>query len=119
MNRLVDAIWRDTRYALRTMRQRPLFAATAVVTLALAIGGTTAMFTVIRAVLLKPLPYRDPDQLVRISNGATPARFAEMQAGAQCFADLGAFAGWEDVTLSGGAEPEVFRGALVSANFLR
>ena len=44
---------------------RPAFAATAVLTMAIAIGGNTAMFTVIRAVLLKPLQYRDPDRLVR------------------------------------------------------
>ncbi len=53
-------IRQDTFYALRTMRQQPVFAVTAVLTLALAIGGTTAMFTVIHAVLLKPLPYPDP-----------------------------------------------------------
>ena len=54
------------------MRQKPAFAATAVLTMALAIGGNTAMFTVIRAVLLKPLSYRDPDRLANISGGATP-----------------------------------------------
>ncbi len=101
------------------MRTRPGFAATAVVTLALAIGGTTAMFTVIRAVLLKPLDYRDPDRLVRIEGGATPTRFTEMQAGAHSFTDLGAFVGWDDLTLSGGAEPEVLHGVHVSASFLR
>jgi len=115
----VETIWQDIRYALRTMRTRPLFAATAVITMALAIGGTTAMFTVIRAVLLKPLPYRDPDQLVRIGGGATTSRFAEMRAGAHSFTDLGAFTGWENITLSGGAEPEVLGGVHVSASFLR
>jgi predicted permease len=116
---LPDAIWRDTLYALRTMRKKPAFAATAILTLALAIGGNTAMFTVIRAVLLKPLPYRDADRLVHISGNATPTRFAEMQAGAHSFTGLGAFTGPDDVTLSGDAEPEVLHGFLVSANFLR
>ena len=101
------------------MRQKPAFAATAVLTLALAIGGNTAMFTVIRAVLLKPLPYRDPDRLVSISGGATPTRFAEMKAGAHSFTELGAFTPEENITLSGGAEPEVLKGARVSASFLR
>ena len=55
--RLLEMIWQDALYALRAMRQNPGFAATAVLTLALAIGGNTAMFTVIRAVLLKPLEY--------------------------------------------------------------
>ncbi len=111
-------VWQDIRYALRTMRKKPAFTATAVVTLALAIGGNTAMFTVIHAVLLQPLPYRDSERLV-ISGGATPARFAQMRDSAHCFTDLGAFTGEEDVTLSGGAEPEVLKAAHISASFLR
>ncbi len=117
--KLVEMIWRDTLYALRAMRQNPAFAATAVLTLALAIGGNTAMFTVIRAVLLKPLQYRDPDRLVSVSGGATPSRFVEMQAGARSFTGLGATTGEENITLSGAAEPEVLKGARVSASFLR
>jgi predicted permease len=101
------------------MRKKPAFTATAVLTLALAIGGNTAIFTVIRAVLLKPLQYRDSDRLVSVSGGATPTRFAEMEAGARSFTALGAFTGQQDLTLSGGAEPEVLRGARVSATFLR
>ena len=58
--RFLEMIWQDTLYALRTLRKKAVFAATAVVTLALAIGGTTAMITVIRAVLLKPLNYPTP-----------------------------------------------------------
>src|SRR5271170_1059982 len=101
------------------MRQKPAFAATAVLTMALAIGGNTAMFTVIRAVLLKPLQYRDPDRLVSISGGATPTLFADIKAGAHSFTELGAFTGEENITLSGGAEPEVLKGERVSAAFLR
>ncbi len=118
--RLLDTIWQDTVYALRTMRKKPIFASTAILTLALAIGGNTAMFTVIHAVLLKPLPYPDSDRLVRISGSATPSRFAEMQAAAQSFTGIGAFASQETPTLSGaGAEPEVLKSVRVSANFLR
>jgi len=101
------------------MRKKPAFATTAVLTLALAIGGNTAMFTVIRAVLLKPLQYRDPERLVSVSGGATPTRFAEMRTGARSFAELCAFIGPGNLTLSGGAEPEVLKGVRVSANFLR
>jgi putative ABC transport system permease protein len=119
MQRLLETIWQDTLYALRAVRQNPAFAGTAVLTLALAIGGNTAMFTVIRAVLLKPLQYRDPDRLVRLSGGATPSRFFEMKAGARSFTDLGATTGEENITLSGAAEPEVLKGARVSASFLR
>ena len=117
-SRLLETFWQDTRHAFHIMRARPGFAATAVLTLALAIGGTTAIFTVIRAVLLKPLEYRDPDQLV-LAGGATPSRFREMSAGAHSFSGLGAFTGREDITLSGGSEPEVLGGVHVSASFLR
>jgi hypothetical protein len=58
-------IWQDVQYTLRT--KNPAFALTAVLTLALGIAGDTALFTVIRTVLLKPLDYRDPDRLVRVS----------------------------------------------------
>jgi len=121
MNRvkLLELIWHDTLYALRTMRKEPAFAATAVLTLALAIGGNTAMFTVIHAVLLKPLPYPDSDRLVRISGGATPSRFAEMKAGAHSFSGIGAFTSEDNPTLSGGAQPEVLKGVRVSANYLQ
>ncbi len=120
---LLEAVWRDLLYALRTMRQNPVFATTAVLTLALAIGANTAMFTVIRAVLLNPLHYHDPDRLVRLSGGATPTRFAEMRTGARSFAGLGAYTGQENLTLSGRMSgsngPEVLKGVRVSASFLQ
>jgi predicted permease len=119
MHRPLEIIWRDALYALRSMRQNPAFAGTAILTLALAIGGNTAMFTVIRAVLLRPLQYRDPDRLVSLSGGATPTLLAEMKAGAHSISELGAFTPEENIMLSGGAEPEVLKGDRVSASFLR
>jgi putative ABC transport system permease protein len=109
----------DLRYAARGMRNNPLFVATAVLTLALAIGANTAMFTIVRAVLLKPLEYRDSAQLALISGGATPTRFAETSAAAADFAELGAYTRQENVTLAGASEPEILRAVHVSANFLR
>jgi putative ABC transport system permease protein len=116
---LLDTIWRDLIYALRTMRKNPAFAATAVLTVALGIGGTTAMFSVIRSVLLNPLAYREPDRLVELSRGATSTRFEEVKNAARSYAGLGDYLNSVfDVTLSSSTEPEVLKGVSVSANFL-
>jgi predicted permease len=65
--RWLEDLWHDFRYALRTLRQRPGFAAVALLTLALGTGATTVMFTLVNGVLLKPLPYPDPERLVTLS----------------------------------------------------
>jgi predicted permease len=120
---------KDLAYACRTLRRNPGFAIAAILTLALGIGGNTAMFTVIRAVLLKPLEYRDPDRLVRLSVdvarqnrqdvGFTKQRFEAIRSAAQSFTELGAFfIATENMTLSGGAEPLALNGARVSHDFL-
>ena len=66
MNRLLEGTSRDVRYAVRMLRRYPLFSLAIVVTIALAIGANATIFGVINAVLLEPLPYKDPDRLVRL-----------------------------------------------------
>jgi hypothetical protein len=61
--RWLEDLWQDLRYALRTIRQRPGFAAVVALTLAVGIGSTTLMFTVLNGVLFKPFPYRSPERL--------------------------------------------------------
>jgi putative ABC transport system permease protein len=119
---------KDLAYACRMLRKNPGFAVAAILTLALGIGGNTAMFTVIRGVLLKPLEYREPERLVRISVdipqavqdvGFTEQRFKALRS-ARSFTGLGAFfIATENMTLSGrGGEPEALKGARVSHDFL-
>lgn len=125
----LETVWQDLRYAFRTMRRSRAFTFTAVVTLAVGIGGTTAMFTVVRAVLLKPLAFRNPDRLVYLTVDHPEKNEFDMQfrlsrlkliRQAHIFEAVGAFGlNLESMTLSGRGNPEALRGARVSANFLQ
>jgi putative ABC transport system permease protein len=116
----MDGIIQDIRYALRQWRKQPNFTVFAILVMALGIGATTAMFSVIHAVLLKPLQYRNPARIVLLSQRITPVRFDEMKAASRSFSELGAFAGnTEQMALTGTGIPEVLSGTRVSGNFLQ
>jgi putative ABC transport system permease protein len=115
----MNGLLQDFRYALRQFRKSSGFCLFVVAITALGIGATTAMFSVIHAVLLKPLAYRDPDKLVLLTKGITPVRFEEMKAASHSYSGLGTYAGvMEQMALSGSGTPEILNVARVSANFL-
>src|SRR5271157_3404546 len=77
--RWLEDLWQDFRYALRALRKNPGFAAVALCTLALGSGATTVMYSVVDGVVLKPLPYREPDRLVRLQERTEQAtRFGNL-----------------------------------------
>ena len=118
------------RYAARTLTKSPVFAATAIITIALGIGASTAIFSVANAVLLRPLPYKNPDRLVfAISDMRkrnvkdfpfSNADFIDLRNGAGgMFQELGGvFTGRATVPLEDGS-PEQIRWAVVTPNFFR
>src|SRR5579872_680218 len=118
----------DLLFALRTLRKSPAFTVIAVLTLALGIGANTAIFTVVNAVLLKPLAYSDPESLVlvgaargdrRTGGGDVYSinRFEFLRDNSRSFSGIAAFA-HEDFNISGSGEPEQVPSARVSWNFL-
>ena len=122
-----DALRSDTRYALRQMRKRPGFSAAAVVTLALGVGATAAVFAVVDAVLLRPLPYTAPDRLYTLyeinargnvgRTRATALNFLDWQQQASSFSGMAAHVG-TGFTLTGRGEPEFALGQLVTPGLL-
>jgi putative ABC transport system permease protein len=119
----VDSLIQDLRYAARTLTKSPGFTLVAVLTLALGIGATTAIFSVVNGVLLKPLPYGSPGRLVMVweNNGrgnahnvVNPANYLDWRARARSFSDMGIFS-WAAATLAGD-RPEHVSGLAVSVN---
>jgi putative ABC transport system permease protein len=128
-NRLrVTTLIQDIRYGLRTLRKSPGFTIVAVITLALGIGANTAIFSIVNAVLLKPLPVPEPDRLLFVtsafSNQADPNRpfamsypdFFDMRAAAKSFTGLASYHG-DNFTLTGLAQPLHVTGSTVSGDF--
>jgi putative ABC transport system permease protein len=117
----------DLRYALRALLRAPSFSLVAVLTLALGIGANSAMFSVVNAVLLTPLPFKVPKNLVivwerngprhRDQNVVSPANYLDWKDRATSFSDFAAFT-WTGMTLTG-ESPERVSGRAVTANFFR
>jgi putative ABC transport system permease protein len=113
----------DIRYAVRKLSRTPGFTAIAAFTLALAIGATTAIFSVIDGVLLKPLPFRDPERVVRVTNIRDGNRqpssvpdFLDIRSQSKSFSSLAAIDA-QAMNLTGGSEPERVQAARVGATF--
>jgi putative ABC transport system permease protein len=131
----VDTLRQDLRYAVRALGRNRGFTAAAVLTLGIGIGATTMMFGVVQAVLLRPLPYAQPDRLVRIyennplkhwsKNVVAPANYADWKAQNTAFEDIAAYEGFgkqgsgaSDVYLTGSGEPQGLKALSVSGNLM-
>jgi len=122
----METLFKDIRYGVRGLLKRPGFTAIALITLALGIGANTAIFSVVNAVLLRPLPFRDADQLVIVWEDATfagfpkntpaPANYVDWKTQNQSFADMAASAE-TSFNLTGDGEPERVAAYSVTANF--
>jgi len=117
----------DVRYAGRTLRRSPGLAAAAILTLALAIGANTAIFSAVSAVMLRPLPFAEPDRLVMLweenpdlkwhQADAAPANFVDWREQAGVFSDVAAYPSFPGTTtLTGYGEPRLLKLQLVTGN---
>lgn len=126
--RWIPDVARDTRFALRTLRNNPLLTITAVVTLAVGIGANTAIFSTLHAVVLRPLPYADPDRLVMLYETnprfgwtqaeAAPANYFDWREQVKAFDDVAAFQMFGTSTvLSHDGEAQVLSELFITGNF--
>ncbi len=125
---MLTDIWQDVRFGLRTMRKNPIFSLVAVLTIAIGIGANVVVFTLVERILLSPLPYPEPERLVRLvqaypemgltSWGLSPANFVRYRDGNRSFEAIAAF----DTTgaiLTGSERPEYVQAGRVTADFFR
>ena len=111
----LDALLRDLRYGARILARHPGFSLAAILTLALGIGANTALFSVVNAVLVRPLPYPDSDRLVTLESSHSLPDIADLSEMASSFAAMGTAARW-DLDLVGQGEPQRVVGELAGEN---
>src|SRR6266404_3905412 len=122
-------LWQDMRYSFRTLAKNPGFTAIAVITLALGIGANTAIFSVVNTVLLRPLPFTEPERLVDIWHtppqasfpgipifSVSPANFLDWRTRSQAFEGMSAY-GFGRYTLTGTGHPEAVRMVAATSGF--
>jgi len=117
----------DLRYALRLLRKSPLFTATVILIIALGIGGTTTIFSVVYAVLIRPLPFDQPDRLLQVAEkndalhlpvfGASALNYLDWQQRTRTFDRLAAVQ-FTTFTLSGTGDPETYTGFLITPSLM-
>ena len=126
MAAMLHTLRNDVRYAFRLLRRSPGFAAATIFTLALSIGANAAIFSAVQGVLISPLPYPEPDRLVRLFEESpttphfpmAPADFRDYRAELQTFEGIAAYLR-ADLQLGDAARPEHLRGMRVTAGFFR
>src|SRR5437868_2939488 len=121
---MLEALWRDIQYGIRMMIKNPGFTIVSVLALALGIGANTAIFSVVNTVLLRPLPYKEPDRLVHVLRTQPPIMrgpisrpdYLEWQAQNQSFQTLAAFH-YATFNLTGVDQAERLNGTRVTEDF--
>jgi predicted permease len=112
---MMGTLWQDLRYGFRMLGKHPGFAAAAVLTLALGIGANTAIFSVVNAVLLRPLPYRDPERLITLRRNESLPDLEDIKAQSRSFESLGGVNN-RPLDYTGEAEPLQVQASLVNAD---
>jgi hypothetical protein len=117
----------DLRYAIRLLRKSSLFSITVIITVALGIGASTAIFSVVNAILVRPLPFGEPQRLMQVAEkndalklsafGVSALNYLDWKARTRAFDQLGAV-GFGTFTLSGRGDPETYTGNAISPSLM-